>query len=127
MSQETAKAIFVTFYSFKGGVGRSMALINTAGILAGRGFRVLVMDLDLEAPGLSYLNPDTPDVPGSSKAPDNRPLRPGFVDLISDARKRGQDSDLFTLSATDLVSRYTQTYRLPEGFGEFTDGSLHIM
>ena len=48
MSQETAKATFITFYSFKGGVGRSMALINTAGILAGqRGFRVLVLDLDL--------------------------------------------------------------------------------
>ena len=34
MSEETPKATFVTFYSFKGGVGRSMALINTAGILA---------------------------------------------------------------------------------------------
>ena len=32
-----------------------MALINTAAILAGRGFRVLVIDLDLEAPGISYL------------------------------------------------------------------------
>ncbi len=51
MSEEKPKAAFVTFYSFKGGVGRSMALINTAGILAGRGFRVLVIDLDLEAPG----------------------------------------------------------------------------
>lgn len=37
-------AAFITFYSFKGGVGRSMALINVAGILAGRGFRVLAID-----------------------------------------------------------------------------------
>ncbi|MGO9201132.1 MAG: KGGVGR-motif variant AAA ATPase [Limisphaerales bacterium] len=104
-----------------------MALINTAGILAGRGFHVLVIDLDLEAPGLSYLNPDAPDVPGPAGTPDNRPLRPGFVDLLSDARERGQDGDLFTLPANDLANRYTQKYRLPEGFGEFTDGSLHIM
>src|SRR5436305_1706735 len=42
----------VTFYSFKGGAGRSMALANVAWILASRGERVLVIDWDLEAPGL---------------------------------------------------------------------------
>ena len=41
------------FYSFKGGVGRSMALLNVAYALAGRGRHVLMLDLDLEAPGLS--------------------------------------------------------------------------
>ena len=44
------KTEFVTFYSFKGGVGRTMALINAAAILAGRGRRVLMIDFDLEAP-----------------------------------------------------------------------------
>ena len=43
---------FFTFYSFKGGVGRSMALANVADILARRGLRVLAIDFDLEAPGL---------------------------------------------------------------------------
>jgi cellulose biosynthesis protein BcsQ len=42
----------VTFYSFKGGVGRSMALANVAVLLARRGLRVLAVDWDLEAPGL---------------------------------------------------------------------------
>jgi hypothetical protein len=42
-----------TFYSFKGGVGRSLALLNTAYTLAGRGRHVLVVDMDLEAPGIS--------------------------------------------------------------------------
>ena len=41
-----------TFYSFKGGVGRTMALVNSAVELARRGRRVLVVDFDLEAPGL---------------------------------------------------------------------------
>lgn len=41
-----------TFYSFKGGVGRSMALANVALLLAQRGARVLAVDWDLEAPGL---------------------------------------------------------------------------
>lgn len=42
----------VTFYSFKGGVGRSMALVNVAALLAEAGNRVLLVDFDLEAPGL---------------------------------------------------------------------------
>ena len=44
----------VTFYSFKGGVGRTMAMANVAFIAAMNGMRVLVMDWDLEAPGLAY-------------------------------------------------------------------------
>ena len=42
----------VTFYSYKGGTGRTMALANTAWILASNGKRVLVADWDLESPGL---------------------------------------------------------------------------
>lgn len=45
-------ATFVTFYSFKGGVGRSQALANTAVALANRGLRVIAVDMDLESPGL---------------------------------------------------------------------------
>ncbi len=50
----------VTFYSFKGGVGRTTALTHVASILAMRGLKVVAVDLDLEAPGLSTafnLNP----------------------------------------------------------------------
>lgn len=47
----------VTFYSFKGGVGRTTALGLVAGILANRRRRVAIVDFDLEAPGLSYLFP----------------------------------------------------------------------
>lgn len=42
-----------TFFSFKGGVGRSMALLNLAYGLVAKGRNVLVLDMDLEAPGLS--------------------------------------------------------------------------
>jgi hypothetical protein len=48
----------VTFYSYKGGTGRSMALANFAWILAASGKRVLTIDWDLEAPGLHrYFRP----------------------------------------------------------------------
>jgi tetratricopeptide (TPR) repeat protein len=42
-----------TFYSYKGGVGRSMALLNMAYFLHARGRHVLIVDLDLDAPGAS--------------------------------------------------------------------------
>lgn len=41
-----------TFYSYKGGVGRSMALANIAELLYQQGEDVLIADFDLEAPGL---------------------------------------------------------------------------
>ena len=48
----------ITFYSYKGGTGRSMALANLAWILASNGQRVLAIDWDLEAPGLHrYFQP----------------------------------------------------------------------
>ena len=50
----------VVFYAMKGGVGRSTAVAACAFALAQAGHRVLVLDLDLESPGLSasLLPPD---------------------------------------------------------------------
>ena len=47
--------MIVTFYSFKGGVGRSLALTEVATQLAVRGCSVVVWDLDLEAPGIQKI------------------------------------------------------------------------
>ena len=43
-----------TFYSFKGGVGRSMSMANIAVLIAASGKKVLMVDFDLEAPGLEH-------------------------------------------------------------------------
>ena len=67
----------VTFYSYKGGTGRSMALANVAWILAAAGERVLVIDWDLEAPGLHrYFRPFLldKDITGSD----------GLIDFVTD-------------------------------------------
>ncbi|HEX3592761.1 MAG TPA: FxSxx-COOH system tetratricopeptide repeat protein [Pseudonocardiaceae bacterium] len=48
----------ITFYSYKGGTGRTMTVANVAWILAGNGLRVLTVDWDLESPGLHrYFHP----------------------------------------------------------------------
>jgi formylglycine-generating enzyme required for sulfatase activity len=65
--------VIFTFYSFKGGVGRSMALANVADVLAQRGLRVLVIDFDLEAPGLERYYPINY---GHARA------QPGVIDLL---------------------------------------------
>jgi len=45
----------IVFYSFKGGVGRSTALASFAVQRARKGERVVVLDLDLDAPGVGVL------------------------------------------------------------------------
>lgn len=47
--------VVATFYSLRGGVGRSTALAHTAFNLTSQGLSVLCIDMDLEAPGLSSL------------------------------------------------------------------------
>lgn len=66
-----------TFYSYKGGVGRSMALANVAAWLAEQGKKVLVLDWDLEAPGLErfFSHP-------SLRLSRSRENTPGIVDLV---------------------------------------------
>ena len=52
-----------TFYSYKGGVGRTMALANIAELFYQVGLKVLMVDWDLEAPGLErfFFPPDELD------------------------------------------------------------------
>jgi cellulose biosynthesis protein BcsQ len=79
----------VTFYSYKGGVGRSMALANVAVLLARRGLKVLAVDWDLEAPGLeryfSYFKTGT--------------VGPGLLNMLLAQRDSGKvDFDKYTLT-----------------------------
>jgi cellulose biosynthesis protein BcsQ len=71
-----------TFYSYKGGVGRSMALANVAALLAREGARVLMADWDLEAPGLDLYFRDGSGVEPFPSAAET----PGIVDLVHDLR-----------------------------------------
>jgi MinD-like ATPase involved in chromosome partitioning or flagellar assembly len=54
----------VTFYSYKGGTGRTMTMANVAWILAANGKTVLTVDSDLEAPGLVRFFHPHPRTPG---------------------------------------------------------------
>src|SRR6266516_7635813 len=49
---ETCQGEIITFYSYKGGTGRTMTLANVAWILASNGKRVLSVEWDMECPGL---------------------------------------------------------------------------
>jgi MinD-like ATPase involved in chromosome partitioning or flagellar assembly len=45
----------ISFYSYKGGTGRSLTLLNIAAILCQNGKRVGVFDLDVESAGLHHI------------------------------------------------------------------------
>jgi cellulose biosynthesis protein BcsQ len=80
-------AQIITFYSYKGGCGRSMALANVAWILASNGRRVLVIDWDLEAPGVHrYFRPFLRD-PDLSQSPG---LIDYFIDVATEAATGGR-------------------------------------
>ena len=94
-----------TFYSYKGGTGRSLLLANTAHHIARLGKRVVAMDLDFEAPGLHYkLNISPVTVPER-----------GAVDyLLAAAQGEGPPKSLLD---------YVIPVPLPLG----TQGSLHLI
>ena len=69
----------ITFYSYKGGTGRSMVLANVGYLLTAsesyRSPRVLLIDWDLEAPGLERFFGMNPSVGRSG---------PGLIDYLTD-------------------------------------------
>ena len=77
MTAHTATPQIITFYSYKGGTGRTMAVANVAWILASNGLRVLAVDWDLESPGLHrYFHPFLRDKQLRSTT--------GVIDLVRD-------------------------------------------
>lgn len=80
----------ITFYSFKGGVGRTMALANVATVLAQGGKRVLALDFDFEAPGLHRYFLNEPDVEPRLSESRFTPARQqkGVIDLFRELRKQ---------------------------------------
>ncbi|MBS1212727.1 MAG: hypothetical protein H6R26_1344 [Proteobacteria bacterium] len=75
-----------TFYSFKGGVGRSMGMAAVGYLLAQRGLKVLAVDFDLEAPGLERYFFDEPGPLAEVRG------NPGLIDLVL-AYKRALTSE----------------------------------
>jgi tetratricopeptide (TPR) repeat protein len=77
--------MIVTFFSWKGGVGRTMAVANVAIELARRGASTLMVDWDLEAPGLHryFFSPETAQVGGVAIQPAEDPS--GLMGLLTGA------------------------------------------
>jgi MinD-like ATPase involved in chromosome partitioning or flagellar assembly len=85
------KPAIVSFFSFKGGVGRTSTLVATALTLARNGHRVAIVDLDLEAPGLATIfSPDSSE-------------NLGVIDYLLEKKIQGNDWKLRTnlLSISD--------------------------
>jgi MinD-like ATPase involved in chromosome partitioning or flagellar assembly len=131
----------VTFYSYKGGVGRSFTLANVAVLLARWGYRVLVIDWDLEAPGLHhYFAPVLPTTPAGGvvdladdflagvQTPDAREIRAeldGSVELLAAGRQdkayagrvQGIDwADLYRRGFADFLERCREAWTATHDF-----------
>jgi hypothetical protein len=92
----------VVFFSIKGGVGRSTALAATAWALAESGKRVLVLDLDLESPGLS-----------SSLLPEDRRPTYGIVDWLVEDLVNNESAVFENMVATSELSHNGEILVVP--------------
>jgi len=97
-----------TFYSYKGGTGRSMALANVACILAKQqNGRVLMIDWDLEAPGLHRFFRGR-IIDGSNQM-DSHALddKPGLIELFVDLKNLLEKTKSLTRDdATDALNNF---------------------
>ncbi len=94
-----------TFYSFKGGVGRTLALVNVATELAKTGRNVLVVDFDLEAPGVDTFQ-ELKGAPGQF----------GIVDFVNDYLDRSVPPD---------ITKYV--FKAPVSESETVPGKIWVM
>jgi eukaryotic-like serine/threonine-protein kinase len=119
MSAPSRRGQVITFYSYKGGTGRTMALANVACLLAKRGAgNVLMIDWDLEAPGLHrFFSDQLVDASGKLW---HRGLdtQLGLLDLFRDLDQRidgsqyGEDEAAELLKSVDL-DRYIMRCAVP--------------
>ena len=99
----------VSFYSFKGGVGRSLAAANTALLLAERGKKVVLVDFDLEAPGLTFM----PEFASASKGPGLCEYIQAYKDNFGRRLEAAGELEQGGLARKQIVSRLTQVALLP--------------
>lgn len=98
----------LVFYGLKGGVGRSTALAMVAYGLARQGKRVLLVDFDLESPGLSGL-----------LLPTERVAEFGLVDwFVEDAVGQGDSVMRSMVSASPLAETTTGAIRIATAMGQ---------
>jgi cellulose biosynthesis protein BcsQ len=103
-------ATIVTFYSYKGGVGRSMAVANVAWVLAEKFHkRVLVVDWDLEAPGLHRFF-DIQD----------QEVNRGLIELLNDYKALLRDEQKSLPEKLVDVRRYILSAKSFSGGGEIS-------
>jgi MinD-like ATPase involved in chromosome partitioning or flagellar assembly len=96
----------ITFYSFKGGVGRTMALVNVGAQLAKMGRKVLLVDFDLEAPGLETFDRLRPPQPHA-----------GIVEYVTEYRRTHSAPDVrdYIYSGGSVGKKGGQLWVMPAG------------
>lgn len=118
------KRTIITFYSFRGGVGRSMAMLNAGYLLARSGRRVLLVDFDLEAPGLTRLI-DRQDI----LKPKPKPTTPkGVVDILHGYLFAKEKSILRAKNPYRSLDSYLVQLDIPQPKAPSGQpGTLHLM
>ncbi len=118
------KPVIVTFYSYRGGVGRTMAALNVAYLLAQRARRVLLIDMDLEAPGLTHLAERQDLIFDEEQARGARGILGAFCSFLS----HPEQPSLMTSDSPGAIDDYLVRLRVEKPEDAVVDaGELYIM
>ncbi len=100
---------FVAFYSYKGGVGRTLAMANCARALAARGKKIVLLDFDLEAPGLLHFDAFQPK--------NNKKKPAGFAEYLEACLQDGPPEQLddYIHECKGLDTDEGKTWLMPAG------------
>ncbi|MFQ5853101.1 MAG: ParA family protein [Candidatus Binatia bacterium] len=131
LDEDLERPIVATFYSIRGGVGRSTALAYTAYILASRGHSVLCVDMDLEAPGLAALCGREDEVQeGQGVVSLLLALDQGEnPDMVKHVIRLSESDELYCLPAGIPNADYARRLRLldPEAWYREEHNPLHVL
>ena len=111
---EGRKPKVITFYSFKGGMGRTTALSGVALSLIKRGHNVMMIDTDIEAPGLATLFLDEERVEKGvldyllEYPIEERDIAEYVIDITDSSLLDEKDANLYLMPAGKVDSNYLQ-------------------
>jgi cellulose biosynthesis protein BcsQ len=119
LGESELKTPVITFYSYKGGVGRTTALCTFAAHYAmNHGKTVVALDCDFEAPGITNVFGLGTDLDNTENAATELVSKNGIIEYLLDSQfldKEPQNFDSYIYTISNYYSGKGKIYLMPSG------------
>lgn len=119
----------IAFHSYKGGTGKTTIAANLAAMLAVKGYRVSLVDLDVYAPSLQNYFDFTPNKWINDLLIDNAKITDVMIDMTPVAVKLSKNSEnrMGKLWVGFSNSNKEEIYKLETGVGKHTSSNIELL